>query len=169
MTGCESLQAAVMADIERKHHGCKTFHPEGCPCKGKCFHDYCDTFAWVIERAKHYADKTGGDWEKILDAWEKDRHYWYMNYYQEANQPLIPDKARIFDTLQQAKESVGKDFYCPSCGKVINDARKCPICDWKAYGLFRTMDNGATFYVKETKLIYEIFWPVSWGKKETVQ
>lgn len=166
MTGYESLKASVLADIEKESRGCKQFHPEGCPSKGECFHNYCDKFSWTIDRAKHYGEKTGEQWENILDAWEKDRDYWYMNYYQESNQPIISNIDRIFDNLKEVKKSIGSSFICPNCKQIVNDPRSCSSCEWSAGGFLGTMCNGATFYVKETKLRYEIFWPVAWGKKK---
>ena len=63
-----------------------TMHPEGCvACGGKCSHKYCDKFKWVIDRAKAYGEATGLNWEDVLDGWETDRNYWYMNYYQDCN------------------------------------------------------------------------------------
>lgn len=88
--GYESLVNKVKIDCD-EGEGC--FNPNGCDQKFrrsiKCSHKYCDKFKWIIDRAKHYAEKTGLNWEDILDSWEEDCNYWYMNYYQEAKQPLI--------------------------------------------------------------------------------
>ena len=54
----------------------------------KCSHKYCDKYKWVLERAQAYADKTGKTPEEVIAIWEKNRSYWYMNYYQEGKQPL---------------------------------------------------------------------------------
>jgi hypothetical protein len=107
--GIESLRAAVMVDTE-KYENC--FNENGCDhefyrtvpetnprliamgmteyCRvvSKCSHKYCDKYKWVIERAKYYAQKTGVPYEEIIEAWEENRSYWYMNYYQDCNQPL---------------------------------------------------------------------------------
>ena len=85
--GYDKLKAAVDKDC-KKDGG--TIHPEGCvACGGKCFHKYCDKFKWVIDRAKAYGEATGLNWEDVLDGWETDRNYWYMNYYQDCNQPEL--------------------------------------------------------------------------------
>ncbi len=54
----------------------------------KCSHKYCDKYKWVLERANLYAEKTGKTPEEILTIWEKNRTYWYMNYYQDGKIPL---------------------------------------------------------------------------------
>lgn len=88
--GLEKLQTAVEKDCS-KDGG--TLHPEGCvTCGAKCFHNYCDKYKWVIDRAKSYGEAMGLHWEDILDGWEESRNYWYMNYYQECNQPKITPK-----------------------------------------------------------------------------
>jgi hypothetical protein len=107
--GLESLKAAVLLNT-KDGEGC--FNENGCDheftrmvpetnpaliemgmtqaCKrvSKCFHKYCDKYKWVIERAKHYAEKTGREFEEIIEIWESNRTYWYMGYYQEGQQPL---------------------------------------------------------------------------------
>ena len=100
MDGYERLKAAVIKDCT-DHDGCGCFNPDGCNVEGAkigkygepgykhCTHRYCDTFKWAIDRAKHYGEKLGIPWEEILNAWEAERDYWYMNYYQECKQPRI--------------------------------------------------------------------------------
>lgn len=44
-------------------------------------------FKWVISRAIHYANHTGKSLERVLNVWESKRDYWWLNYYQESNQP----------------------------------------------------------------------------------
>lgn len=107
--GIESLKAAVLRDTERyencfNENGCDheftRMVPEDDPaliamditqsCRrvSKCSHKYCDKYKWVIDRAKHYAEKTGKPYEEIIEIWESNRTYWYMNYYQDCQQPL---------------------------------------------------------------------------------
>lgn len=130
---------------------------------------------WVVDRAEHYAAKTGLDASEILDAWEISRSYWYMNYYQDCNQPEITsDKFRIFDTLDELHESIGKDgFRCPMCGGVSKSPYECDsgqemekgkICDWKVYGLFRDLGKGVFIFVKSEVRGQTIFMPVAWEK-----
>jgi hypothetical protein len=107
--GIESLKAAVQHDTEQyencfNENGCDheftrivpETNPkliamgfsESCISVSKCSHKYCDKYKWVIERAKHYAEKTGKTYEEVIEIWESNRTYWYMNYYQDSNQPL---------------------------------------------------------------------------------
>ncbi len=177
MTGYEKLTAAVMKDCnDRGHCGC--FNPDGCNVEHQtigeyghggykhCLHAYCDQFKWIIDRAKHYAEKTGIPWQEILDSWEAHRHYWYMNYYQECNQPKIgDDRVYVFETLEDLKESIGnKGFRCPKCGRISESAYECTNdgCDWNAYGLFGTLGKGAYVFVKEEVFGQRIFMPVAW-------
>ncbi|WP_294203056.1 VVA0879 family protein [uncultured Chryseobacterium sp.] len=110
--GFESLEKAVMADCTEK---------KKCTPENKC--EYCRKKDWVLDRAAHYAEKTGKSVEEILDIWEEDRGYWYMNYYQDANQPLL-DSDKIIpydDWIAALKNRFGEDpkqwrFKCVSCG-----------------------------------------------------
>lgn len=179
LTGYEKLKTAVERDCNDRD-SCGCFNPDGCNVKHqkkgdkRCFHAYCDKFKWIIDRAKHYAEKLGLKWEDVLNSWEADRSYWYMNYYQDSNQPEIKgDKVRVFDTVEGMLESVGlkKGFRCPRCGGVSKNPYQCTsglemskgkICDWKVYGLFGDLGKGVFVYCKD-KLIGEyIFMPVAW-------
>ena len=60
-----------------------------CVANTKCTHDYCGKFKWINERAEMYAKLTGKTKEEVIQAWEEQRSYWYMNFYQEGNQPEI--------------------------------------------------------------------------------
>jgi len=137
---------------------------------GKKYHDYRGKLEWVLERAKHYAEKTGLAASDILDAWEAARGYWYMNYYQDCNQPVITgDSVRVFDTLDALKGSIGdKGFRCPACGGVSTDAYsgkemgKGKVCDWKVYGLFGALGKGIYVFVKSETKGQTVFMPVAW-------
>ena len=91
------------------------------------FHDYRAKLTWAVERARHYAEKTGLKAEDVLDAWEKGRDYWYMNFYQDGNQPEIKgDAVRVFETLDDMMASVGESgFRCPRCGGVSKNPYTC--------------------------------------------
>lgn len=199
--GYESLVEKVKRDCD-KGQGC--FNPNGCDhefyryepaeehmkkygdkvckCVSKCSHKYCDTFKWIIDRAKHYADKTGLNWEDILDSWEEDCNYWYMNYYQECNQPEIKgDKVKVFDTVEDMLKSIGKkQFRCPSCGGISTNPYSCDsgleiekatkrkpakVCDWKVYGLFGDLGKGVFVFCKDKVKGETIFMPVSWEQE----
>ncbi len=144
--GIESFREAVLKDT-RQYNNC--FNENGCDHEftrmvpetnpsmiafgmttkcvsvSKCTHKYCDKYKWVIERAKHYAEKTGKTVEEIMEIWETDRSYWYMNYYQESNQPLLNSESVILyeGWIKELKNRFGDDskkwaFKCPSCGNI---------------------------------------------------
>lgn len=138
----------------------------------KCGHKYCDKFKWIIDRAKHYEEKTGISWEEILNSWEEGCNYWYMNYYQDCNQPLLEgDRARVFETLIELGESVGdKGFRCPYCGGISTNPYDCDTkkmvdgkeCDWKVYGFFGDLGKGVYVFCKDIVKGGRIFMPISW-------
>jgi hypothetical protein len=154
----------------------------------KGFHNYREKLAWVLERSKHYAEKTGLDQADILNSWEKLRNYWYMNYYQDANIPLIEgDSVRVFETIADMKASIVKpEFRCPACEGISKDAYTCDsgkkmmvtkgkgknaklvegdkVCDWKVYGLFGHLGKGVYVFVKSEMRGQNVFKPVAWEK-----
>src|SRR5437868_1011380 len=134
--------------------------------KGWKSHDYRGKLAWAVSQAKHYAEKTGLPASEILDAWEKGRDYWYMNYYQEANQPKIEgERVRVFDTVADMLAAIGDPkFRCPKCSGVSNSPYACSVapCDWKVYGLFRDLGKGIYVFVKEKVRGELLFMPMAW-------
>lgn len=186
VTGYEKLKAEVERDCNGKGR-CGCFNPNGCNVMNRrkngkdCCNAFCDKFKWVIDRAKHYGEKLGLNWKNILDSWENQRNYWYMNYYQECNQPEIEgDNVRVFETVDEMLTSIGeKKFRCPMCGGISTNPYACnsglemskgKICDWKAYGLLGTLGKGATVYCKDKLSGETFFMPVAWEEaaKETV-
>lgn len=96
-----------------------------CRSLTKCTHDYCGKYKWVLDRAKHYAEKTGKSVDDVMAIWETNRDYWYMNYYQDSKQPLINSEFIINyeDWIAQLKSRFGDDakkwaFKCPRCGNI---------------------------------------------------
>ena len=167
--GYEKLSAAVERDCAEA--GGK-LHTDGCcNCGVTCFHKYCDKFKWVIDRAKAYGGALGVDWLAVLDSWEEDRSYWYMNYYQDCNQPEIKgERTRVFDTLEEYREAVGKpEFRCPSCGKITADPYEGKACGWKVYGLLGDLGKGVFVYVKEKLKGENIFMPVAWEENKNAE
>jgi hypothetical protein len=141
--------------------------------KSPGFHDYAGKLQWIIDRAEHYAEKTGLEAGAILNAWESGRRYWYMNYYQDCNQPLIQfDKVRVFETQDELLNSIGSpSFRCPACNGISTNPYECDsgqemskgkLCDWKVYGLFSDLGKGAYVFVKDKCAGERIFMPVAW-------
>lgn len=155
--GFRKVLAAVEKDESSAHKG---------------WHDYRGKLAWIVERARHYAEKTGLTAEAILDAWEARRTYWYVNYYQPACQPEIKgDKVRVFDTVDEMRASIGDTgFRCPSCNGISRSPYECDSgvivkdkpCDWKVYGLFGHLGKGVFVFVKEKVSGENLFMPVAW-------
>lgn len=140
------------------------------------FHDYRAKLAWALERAQHYAEKTGLEAADILDAWEKGRTYWYMNYYQDCHQPKIEgESVRVFDTLVDMRKSIGTaGFRCPACDGVSKDPYACDsgkemekgkVCDWKVYGLFGDLGKGVYVFVKTEMRGQRVFKPIAWEQQ----
>lgn len=150
--GIESLRKAVDKDLQ-----------------GSSSHDYEAKFEWVLDRAQHYAEVFGVEREEILKHWEQARNYWYMNYYQDANQPLLnTGNVKMFENLEDAKESFeGKGFRCPKCEKESSDPYECSQekCDWKIYGLFRDMSKGVHIGIKDRLIVQNLFKPIAWEKR----
>jgi hypothetical protein len=96
-----------------------------CVAQTKCFHDYCGKYKWVLERAKIYAAKCNKSVDEVVEIWETNRTYWYMNYYQECKQP-IPNSENIIDYdewIIELHQRFGDDpekwaFKCPNCGNI---------------------------------------------------
>lgn len=83
-------------------------------------------YEWALARAQQYADRLGTDRETVLAAWEEDRDYWYVNYYQESNQPDLAGKigaVTLAEWRAEGERLYGKEqldwrFRCPACGHV---------------------------------------------------
>ena len=153
---------------------CKAYLETYGDTNADCGHDceYCRTYKWAINRAKHYEEKLGIPWQEVLKSWEDDRSYWFLSYYQDCNQPLIEsDDVFVFENAAELRAKCGNQFICPNCGGISTDPYKCnsgkevkgKICDWKAYGL---LQFGLCFcYCKEERKGTRIFMPVSLQKK----
>lgn len=129
--------------------------------------------AFIRQRVGEYAAAFDLTKEDVLGALETRRDYSAVNYYQEATFPSLED-VRVFETraaLEQAMPS--NRFRCPACKGVSTNPYVCTsgfqnehgaVCDWKSYGLFRTLGKGLRLTVKETFLAYpiidEIFMPL---------
>jgi len=188
-SGYKKLKASVIHDIHDRGNRqsiCHKFSPTGCNKKrheyvdGRCYvrgcsHAYCNKFKWIIDRAKHYSYHLGIPLETVLDTWEKDRGYWYMNYYQDGNQPKITGiEVKVFETVEDFQKTVAnKGFRCPRCGGVSKNPQTCTIgklmsknkkCDWKSYGLFGHLGKGITVYIKTNGIPIPIFKPIVYEK-----
>lgn len=78
--GYKSLKAAYIFDVKEsmKYRN---------PMREKS--EFIKHFQWVISRAKHYACHQGLSIETVLNSWEEKRSYWWLNFYQDCNQPKL--------------------------------------------------------------------------------
>lgn len=174
--GYISLRKAVLRNIEEErkryirwnHSPPEKFNPQG--GRGN---EHSKKFRWAIDRAKHYSHMTGLPMGEILDSWEKQRNYWYHNYYQDCNQPKLTGRqVLVVDTMEDI-EDLGKDgFRCPACKGISTNPYNCNsgksvtfsktgICDWKSYGFFGTLGEGLFVFVKSKGRGDTIFFPVN--------
>ena len=86
--GYKSLKAAYVNDVQTSSSRSKT--------------ELLKHFYWVINRAKHYAYIHQCPLEVILSRWEQERSYWWLNYYQDTNQP------KYCSTSKQYKKTKSK-------------------------------------------------------------
>lgn len=122
----------------------------------------------------NYAQVIGKPELEILEAIEGLRSYSVVNYYQDANFPLLEGDIKVYQTSDELREIVGDaGFRCPACDGVSTDPYECNagkerdgvICNWKAYGLFKTFGKGLKFTIvdkfMEIPKVDEIFMPVA--------
>lgn len=171
--GYESLVEKIKEDCEHFDGSGQDKEKTKCTCR------HCNKFKWIIERVKHYGEKTGLDWKDILASWEESCSYWYMNYYQDCNQPLIEgERVKVFESVEDMLASVGdKKFRCPACKGITTNPYACDsglemekatkktpakVCNWKVYGLFGDLGKGTYIFCKDKMKGETIFTPISW-------
>lgn len=161
------MQRDCLSDTQSTCHSISLM---GCTQEGHtCSQKYCDKLAWIIDRATHYGDKLGLSWEVILDSWEKQRHYWYMNYYQSANIPRLDNKViRIFQNQMEYQLAV-KDskFRCPTCKGESSSPYHCTNKHNKGSKCTPTTNlygaKGDVYvFIRENLQGYFIFMPIHW-------
>lgn len=123
-----------------------------------------------------YSAVLGVDQRELLEQLERRRNYSAVNYYQEANFPAL-DGVHVFEDLQEFRERFPSGKYrCPACGGISNSPYECDtgmkigsgqkaeVCDWKSYGLFRTLGKGMRIAFRKDflqhPLVEEIFLPL---------
>lgn len=109
-------------------------------------------------RLENYHAVTGISKDEILIAFEKRRNVNTVNFYQEANFPLL-ENVTVFDTLEDFKKAFPSGKYlCPKCEKQSTNPFLCsqPKCDWSVNGLFRDLGKGITIIIKESFLEHPV-------------
>lgn len=70
-------------------------------------------------------------------------------------------EVEVFETEREFWKRFPSKFYiCSNCGYMTNNDTTCEICGWRADGLFKTMNKGYKFTIKEKQLTREIFKPI---------
>lgn len=141
------------------------------------------TKTFILERSKQWSEVLGIPYYEIIDRWLDMCNYSMINYFQNANQPVLNSEARIFETLDDFHKSIGdRGFRCPYCKGVSMDMWNCNSgkkvdlinkkgkhpCNWSAGGLFGTLNSGTFVFVKEIFAYAKIFTPIAWEKQEGV-
>lgn len=142
----------------------------------------------ALGAATHYAKVLNLTTQEVLNAFENNRTYWAVNYYQRSKFPKLTNKnVHVFENINAAHDAMkSKKFRCPSCNGISTDPYNCNantpantksgICDWKAFGLFGCLGKGFNFIIKDefldgtlldgTPVITTIFMPLEFEKKE---
>lgn len=131
---------------------------------------------FIRNKTDHYGKFLGYTPLEVLKAWENVRDYSVINFYQECNQPELTQKrVFVFNTKEELHEAVGQQgFRCPKCNQISTNAYACipknkkdkvNKCDWKSYGLFGTLNEGATIVIKDPLITpVQIFMPIAFEK-----
>lgn len=93
--GYKSLKAAYIEDVQKSSS-----------TRSKV--ELLNHFNWVINRAKHYAYREKCSLEVILNAWEQARNYWWLNFYQNSNQPKYYKYPKRYKQMYNKKQITKK-------------------------------------------------------------
>ncbi len=150
--GIESLMAAFEDDVERDSM--------------RSEEELRVTLDFALKRAQEYATVLGMTRNEVLELWERNRDYWWLNYYQDANQPKLDSErtiAIVDDPQQFLEETKDSGYRCPKCGDISKKPEDC-ACGWKSYGLFGCLGKGLYFINRTNLASGEVFFPVAWEK-----
>lgn len=128
--------------------------------------------AFLAEMLNEYSAVLGESEADLLTAFENRRNYSAINYYQRANFPKLDGVMLLADMAEFRSKYPSGKYICPACSGESTDPYECDSgkqldtkpCNWKSYGLFRTMGKGLriAFRTKflEHPRVEEIFMPV---------
>lgn len=147
-------------------------------CKGYSADTPARTIAFIRQFTAEYAEVLSLSQADVIEAIEAKRDYSAPNFYQQANFPSL-DGVRLFDTLEAFRAAIpSRKFRCPCCQGISTDPYACnsgdkksdgETCNWKSYGLFRTIGKGMRVVIKEGFLehpeVHEIFMPVEFEEQ----
>lgn len=125
---------------------------------------------FVVGISQHYAKKLNISQQEVLYLWEKNRTYWALNYYQQANFPKITAKDVYFFNSSNDfhKRFPSRQYICPACNSISTNMMICnsgkeidgKVCDWKSFGLFGCLGKGITVILKDNLKPIQIFKPI---------
>lgn len=192
--GVESLAEAIVSDhiwahkrarkngipkIDVRGRSCPEFHERRCAealmaaepgkplsCGLTC--EYCEHMTFAVNRMAQWQEATGIDWRELMARQEESRDYWYMNFWQEANQPKIEgESVLLLDTVDELREIAGDGLRCGSCHEVTRNPYECDKCGWKVYGFLQCP---ATYVFVKSELRGEyIFTPIAIEEKQVAE
>jgi hypothetical protein len=107
--GYISLKEAMIHDIQDASKYAQSGYR---PMRNK--QEFHNKFRWVISRALHYVYHTKNKNPtkaliKLLNEWESKRTYWWLNYYQDCNQPRLDRTSRKRSLASIRKECKKED------------------------------------------------------------
>jgi len=129
------------------------------------------TIRCAIGISLHYSKFLGVTQQEVLNALEKNRTYWSLNYYQQYRFPRINKLDAIFINKEDFfNKFPSQKYICPSCNGLSTNPNICTtklpsktkskICDWKSYGLFGCLGKGYSFIFKEEFLLHPIVYTI---------
>jgi hypothetical protein len=137
---------------------------------GNGSHRFDKELLWIESMFNDYAEKLNMPLDEVVDTIEGKRTYSWPNYYQPANFPTFDSNGLIgifdtFDAFQKHAKANYAGFKCGKCGNVGSHPQSCihrlekdGICDWTAYGLFK---SGFSVIIREDGLkAIPVFEPV---------
>lgn len=98
--GYKSLKAAYVADVEKDAKSTRSMRDKA---------EFLKLFREVIGRAKHYAHYTGKAVFEVLNEWEDERTYWWLNFYRNH----IP---KLHKKVLKPRAISGIRLYYKGCG-----------------------------------------------------
>lgn len=135
--------------------------------------------SYLRDKLHEYSEALQIPKKELLEAWEKNRNYSAINYYQEAVQPSLKgEDVYVFNTVDHAiKAFERKAFRCPSCEGISTNPYRCDSgiknekgipCNWTVDGLFGDLGKGVYIFIKEEMRGERIFKPITWEKEQNV-
>lgn len=118
-----------------------------------------EKMALIALRVPQYAAVMGKTHLEFLTVYAAARQCNYTNWFNESRLPDLSEVMIFENTQEFIKRFPSGKSICPACGGESTDFQECNtgkvvdkkgnVCDWKAYGLFRTMGKGIQVILKD--------------------